>query len=146
MIKIKTDEEKLLNFDLQIEGTQSQPKVNFVIEGLSPGYNLTVPCDISGSGVSVKIPKLGGFLSESMNGKTVRGRIEAILDDNFYESWSGEIELETPVRIEAKEPKMVEEEKPKITARLTDVKKKPIEEKKTPKPRKKKSFDELLKS
>ena len=116
MIKINSKKEKTLAIDLEIQNTAHRPDVRFVIE-TQAGLNLSIPALMEGTSAVVRIPaleKIMPFIDEHQ----LSAKLEAVLEDQYFTIWKGDIEIETPISISATniEESETESSKQSITA------------------------------
>lgn len=122
MINIKSNEEKIISFEFQVEGSRETPSVRLIIEGVNDDFDLSIPASIKNGKIEAKIPQLEHVIPDISGTKKLKARIEAIVDDTFFETWSDDIIVEQTVKVKTKQTEIrTENKKPKITATLTEV-------------------------
>lgn len=122
MIQIKGDESKIISFDFQVEGSNKKPQVRLVIEQVNTNFDLSIPAEINNGQVTARIPQLENLIEDFSGTKRLRARIEAIVEDSYFETWNDEIVVEQSVKVKAQQTDLkTEETKPKVNAKLTDV-------------------------
>lgn len=157
-IKIRLDEPKELEFDLNISGSKEQPEqMRFIIEPLTEDLELSVICKIVRDNDSVKVfvPKLLNLFRQG----TYRGSLEIVLENRLFVPFREMITLEEPPKAEVtyvEKEKLIEKAKEPVSVKVSlqsvideklnipDVKKDVlIEEIKEEKPKKKYKFKSL---
>lgn len=98
MIEILMTKAVDLTFKLNIEGTQSLPKVRLVIE--KPDINIMFPGTVSGDSTKVVIPELRKFGSVFSEGR-YQAYLEVLIEDNRFVPWEDVINLSYPVAVKA---------------------------------------------
>jgi hypothetical protein len=116
MVKIITSESKILKFALDIEGSQSTPDINYIIE--SEPFSYSFPGTVENGKVEVDIPELHELIKP---GK-YKAKLDVVLDESFYSPWTGDVVVETPVEIKVEEEieEIVEDKKSKVEVKLTE--------------------------
>lgn len=123
MIEIKSDEEKIISFDMQVEGTGELPKVRLIIEQVNQKFDISVPCTYEHGVVEVRIPKFDELMPDISETKRLRARVEAIVEDTIGVPWEDEIHVEPTIKIKATQTNIrTESKKPKIQAVIKEVK------------------------
>lgn len=115
MIKIKSDQEKELSFDLEIFGSANVPDVRLIMETSKSGIHLMFPATMEGATAKINIPKLNNILG-LFEERVVGLKLETILDGNHSVIWEdNHVEIEVPVKVTAKAPE-IQEKKPEKKA------------------------------
>ena len=87
MIKIKSDQEKQLSFDLEISGSANVPEVRLVMETDNEnGMKLVFPAIVEHGTAKVVIPMLKPIL-EAFQGSNTALKLETILDGVHSVIW-----------------------------------------------------------
>jgi len=138
MIKLKTDKEKRLSFDLDFTGAKNLPEnVRLVCE--AKGHTFFFEGTYEGGKFMANIPKLEETAYSSLvsNNDVVKAKLEFVIDEKYFSPWSDTLKIIRPVSVNVKnvvEEKVDEDEGIVISnmvVEATDVEKEPeqIEEK-----------------
>ena len=135
MIQIKSDENKILYFDMAVEGID-QDQLSFMFRLNVNDVEYGFPCTIQNEKLVVSIPALENILQEGTSG-IYRGKLEGIGENKYYVApWEDSIEIKIEPKVIAK-PEPIQEVvsvNPKVKAYLTSGPKVLVEEKKEKKP------------
>lgn len=113
--KMKLDEANVLEFDLQVFGTDQKDKeVRFVIEGKD--FSILCPCKEDENGISVKIPKLKGILSAGV----YESKLEVVIDGKIFTPLNEAIELQPLIEFDV-ETKAVNPIKEGVTVSMKNA-------------------------
>lgn len=98
LAKIKSDEETLIEFDVQVYGTTEQlSEVRFIIEGKK--YDIVCKCESTDTGgVRVTVPKLKGIFESG----EYQCKIETIIQDKIFTPLNESIEVLPLVEFDVK--------------------------------------------
>ncbi len=116
-IRLKSNESKTLEFGMEIDGTKNDPNLRFIIETENAHYMF--PGRFEDDKAIIDMPKLNTIV-ESIDAGEYDARIEVIIDDNFYEPWSGSIDIVNPVEIKMEDVPNLKESKKKVTIAVTE--------------------------
>ena len=84
---------------------------------------MSIPAEVNNGQVTAKIPMLEDLIEDFSGTRRLRARVEAIVDDTYFETWSDEIVVEQSVKVKSKQTGLkTENNKPVITASLSEVK------------------------
>ena len=130
MINLNVNEKKSLQFDVSVSGVQMNDirgSMKIIMNKVQYGFPITI---MDGK-IVVEIPALSDFLKEEvLNERTADAKLEIIAGDTYLVPWEDQIELQSPVKVEAvmsgiktimekvtpsikiKNPKVIVEEKP----------------------------------
>ena len=123
MITLKSDEEKLISFDMNIQNSSKLPSIRLVIENINSDFDITIPATFEQGIVEAKIPKMDGLINEFSGKKRLKARVEAIIEDTYFIPWESDIIVEPTVKVLAKQKEIKEADtKPKIKTVLKEIK------------------------
>ena len=110
MLKIKSDTEKHLSFDLEVSGSQNVPDVRLVMETKESDFQFLFPAKIENGVAKIVIPELNQFM-EMLREKDVSVKLETILDGHYSVIWEdNSVLIEEPVKVTAKNPILKEKD------------------------------------
>lgn len=113
MIKINTGKGKLLSFDIDIEGGNSNEikEGRFIISCPNKNYKLMFNAIIENDSIVVDLPPL-----ETINEGTYKCYLELISNDNqYYSIWDDNIKINRDLNIKVKEHTDFSDKKPTVT-------------------------------
>ncbi len=99
MIELKLNKESELSFEINIEGSEETPKARLMLE-MEDKMELSIAGVIKEGQVSVVVPSLMD-LKEKLSGENVKGRLEVIVDNNFFIPWEEYFSLKAPITVQA---------------------------------------------
>lgn len=109
MITLRIDEEKILLFDIMMEGAKPdkiQIRFRIDIETMEIGF----PGFIVDDKIKVVIPPLNDILKKEVIGK-YRGKLRIVYDNKLYmKPWEDDVELKIEPRVDAQLNKTIEKE------------------------------------
>ncbi len=122
MLKLNTDEIKNLQFEVSIQGInydELQGSLKFMIEDIEYGIPVKIQKDL----VSVEVPPLQEIVARGMEqGSIVECKLDIFGNGFYLNPWGGQFELQTPVKVEAKNFNMtVKKPEKKMVAELKEV-------------------------
>lgn len=118
--KMRLDEANILEFDLQVSGTDSKTSdIRFIIEGKD--YSILCKCDESKDGVSVEIPKLKGILPAGL----YETRLEVVIDGKLFTPLTESIEIEPLIEFEVGKKQVKQPIKEEVKVSVKSVASKP---------------------
>jgi hypothetical protein len=116
MLYLKSDEEKKLVFEIDINGCNADELrgfVRFEIYGSEYGF----PVDIEGKKITAIIPPLKEIVEKDIeDGTVVYARLDMITERHYFMPWDGEIKVGAPMGIKAKIKE--DDSKPGVRTRL----------------------------
>ena len=102
MLKLNVNQEKQLNFEIQIGGVQSDQLSSFLrieIDEIEYGF----PAQVGRESVTVNLPALKTVTPKRLKeGKEVNVKLEIIADDHYLTPWRDTFILSNPLVVEAK--------------------------------------------
>jgi len=102
MLKLNVNEEKQLNFEIQIGGVQSDQVSSFLrieIDNIEYGF----PAQIGRETITVNMPALRSITSRKLQeGEEVAVKLEMVADGQYLTPWSDTFILSNPLVVEAK--------------------------------------------
>jgi len=132
MLKLNVNEEKQLNFEMEIGGVQSDDIISFLrmkIDNIEYGF----PAEIKQESVSINIPALKNVIAGKLKeGQEVKVKLDVIADGHLITPWNETFVLTYPFVVEAK---MVEKEtktSPKFKTKLVSSETSIVKEEKQP--------------
>jgi len=133
MIKLRTNKEKRLSFDLDFTGAKNLPEnVRLVCE--TKGHTFFFEGAYEGGKFTASIPKLEETVYSSLlnNNDVVKTKLEFVIDEKYFSPWSDTLKIVRPVSVNVKnvvEEKVEEDEGiiiNNIIVEESDVDKKPV--------------------
>lgn len=120
LAKIKSDEETLIEFDIQVYGTTDElSQVRFIIEGEK--YDLVCRCSkTDNGGVEVTVPRLKGLFESG----EYKCRLETIINDRIFTPLNESLEILPLVEINVKPSKIEQQTTPRVKVSSATAKKK----------------------
>ncbi len=102
MLKLNVNQEKQLNFEIQIGGVQTDQVTSFLrieIDEIEYGF----PAQVGQESITVDLPALRTVTARKLKeGEEVNVKLEIIADGNYLTPWSDTFTLSNPLVIEAK--------------------------------------------
>jgi len=102
MLKLNVNEEKQLNFEIQIGGVQTDQVSSFLrieIDQVEYGF----PAQVAQDSITVDLPALRTVTARKLNeGEEVDVKLEIVADGHYLTPWSDKFTLSNPLVIEAK--------------------------------------------
>ncbi len=102
MLKLNVNEEKQLNFEIQIGGVQTDQVTSFLrieIDEVEYGF----PAQVSQESITVDLPALRAVTARKLKeGEEVNVKLEIVADGHYLTPWSDTFTLSNPLVIEAK--------------------------------------------
>lgn len=102
MLKLNVNQEKVLTFEVQIGGVQSEQVQSFLrinIDDVEYGF----PAEIGRESISVSLPPLRTVTGRKLKeGEEVQVKLEIIADGNYLTPWTDTFRLSNPLVVEAK--------------------------------------------
>lgn len=103
MLKLNTDEIKNLQFEVSIQGInydELHGSLKFMIEDVEYGIPVKIQKDL----VSVEVPPLQEIVAKGMKqGDVVECKLDIFGNGFYINPWGGQFELQTPIKVEAKQ-------------------------------------------
>jgi len=114
MIKIKPSEATILNFQVDVEGSDKSPIPRLVIPISDKGISLVFEGTLKDGEVEVDVSEL----LELTDSKSFKGSLEVIVDDSIFYPWTDTIIIEAETKVKAKNiKKVIKESKVSVKAR-----------------------------
>lgn len=102
MLKLNTNEERSLQFEVSIQGINFKElsgSLKFVVEGVEYGF----PVEILSDYISVKIPPLDSIVRVGLkDGKVIDCKLDIFGNGFYLNPWNDQFKVNNPVRMEAK--------------------------------------------
>ena len=102
MLKLNVNQEKQLNFEIQIGGVQTEQvksHLRIVMDGVEYGF----PAHVGSDSITVDLPPLRSIAARKLKeGEEVDVKLEIVADGNYLTPWSDTFVLSNPLIIEAK--------------------------------------------
>jgi len=102
MLKLNVNQEKQLNFEIQIGGVQSDQVSSHLrveIDGIEYGF----PAKVGQESITVDLPALKSVTARKLKqGEEVNVRLEIVADGQYLTPWSDTFILSNPLMVEAK--------------------------------------------
>ena len=121
MIKLNIDEQKSMNFEVNIQGVDYKNlhgSLKFIIDKIEYGF----PVKILSDAISVDIPPLEEIVKRGLDNNEVTQCKLEIFGDGFYlNPWNGKFELVTTPKIVSKTPSITTKESIKPSIQIEDA-------------------------
>lgn len=143
MIKVNTNENKKLRFNIRVSGVQPQDlrgSMRIMIEGVEYGF----PIKIDNGDVTVDIKPLSSIVNKDFkDGELLESRLDIVAGDVFLTPWNDNIKIENPVKVEAVLEDVKEEEIVTPAIKISEVEEiEEVTDKETEKQKKEEEEDE----
>ena len=137
MVKLKQHKNKILNFDLVIEGIKKD-KLDFTFRIFAEGIEYGIPGEFIDDKVRVTIPPVDNFM-KNRQGDIFEAKLEVTGDGKYYmKPWSDKIQIISEPKIEAKVTEIEDNEKLfEVKAQVSEEEEVIVEKKVNKKPEKK---------
>ncbi len=99
MIELKLNKESELSFDINIEGSDAEPKARLILE-MEDNMELAISGNVQEGTVSVQVPSLLA-LKEKLKEDKVKGYLEVIVDNGYFIPWQEYFNLKEPITVQA---------------------------------------------
>jgi len=128
MLQLNVNQEKQLNFEIEIGGVETDQLDSFLrleIDGVEYGF----PAKIASESVTVDIPALKDITRKRLKeGQEVHAKLDIIVDGYYLKPWEDTFTLSNPLMAEAKIINSEYQPKAKLVEKTTPKTKKIIEE------------------
>lgn len=124
-MKLQKDKTQIVEFQIEIEGTQDKITPRLVLKGRD--MSIVFDGKMKGKNAIFEVSKLDRFFE---NAKEADAEIEVIVENKYFTPWKSTVEFEVPVKVtvtESLQP-MIKEPIVKIEAKPTKVTKPTIRE------------------
>lgn len=102
MLKLNVNQEKQLNFEMQIEGVQDVEQVSSFLRIEIDGIEYGFPAEVKQESVTVDLPALKTVVAKKLKeGDEVSAKLEVVVNNQHLTPWKDTFKLSYPLVIEA---------------------------------------------
>lgn len=124
MLEININEEKSVNFEVQLSGIDSKAltgSIRFLLDGIEYGF----PVTIQNENITAEIPALKNIVSRVIReGEKLEARLDIVGNGYYLNPWNGQFLVKSPIMVEAKIIEIESNDKPEVDVKISDPKEK----------------------